>query len=171
MKAKNHLSAIDWTFFYVFKKKGTRELTYKAPTGRVYVSLRTSCECAIKNQDHLGSFDHMGGSKIDGFKKSKRKAESFFCVDRPEKKGLEAWEDRRIVPGAGATEIEIARQLKAYSLTETESHHNAIAKYVESFKLIQKTLAENAYLDAMDIISTLYEEHKSGNGKVGIDLE
>ncbi|GJZ10662.1 hypothetical protein Tco_0545421 [Tanacetum coccineum] len=65
MKAKNHLSAIGWT---------------------VYVSLRTSCECAIKNQDHLDSFDHMGGSKIDGFKKSKRKAESFSCVDRPQKK-------------------------------------------------------------------------------------
>ncbi|GKE93323.1 TCP-1/cpn60 chaperonin family protein, partial [Tanacetum coccineum] len=27
--------------------------------------------------------------------------------------------DKRIVPGAGATEIEIARQLKAYSLIET----------------------------------------------------
>ncbi|GKD57004.1 hypothetical protein Tco_1290391, partial [Tanacetum coccineum] len=90
-KAKNHLLAIGWTFFYVSKKTGTRELRYKAPTGRVYVSLRTSCECAIKNQDHLGSFDHMGGSKIDGFKKSKRKAESFFCVDRPEKKGRIKW--------------------------------------------------------------------------------
>ncbi|GJY86012.1 T-complex protein 1 subunit theta-like protein [Tanacetum coccineum] len=44
--------------------------------------------------------------------------------------------DRRIVPGAGATEIEIARQLKAYSLIETESDQNAIAKYVESFELI-----------------------------------
>nr|GFC48944.1 increased DNA methylation 1-like [Tanacetum cinerariifolium] len=77
MKAKCHLSAIGWTFFYVFKKTRTRELTYKAPTCRVYVLLRTSCECAIKNQDHLDSFYHMGGSKIDGFKKSKRKAKSF----------------------------------------------------------------------------------------------
>nr|GFC19158.1 T-complex protein 1 subunit theta [Tanacetum cinerariifolium] len=80
-------------------------------------------------------------------------------------------QDRRTVPGAGATEIEIARQLKAYSLTETESDQNAIAKYVESFELIPKTLAENAYLDSTDIISTFYEEYKSGNVKVGIYLE
>nr|GEU57598.1 increased DNA methylation 1-like [Tanacetum cinerariifolium] len=94
MKSKNHLTAIDWTFFYVFKKTGTRELTYKAPTGRVYVSLRTSCKCAIKIEDHLDSFDHMGGSKNDGFKKSKRKAESFSYVDRPEKKTrIERWDE------------------------------------------------------------------------------
>ncbi|PWA82402.1 hydroxyphenylpyruvate reductase [Artemisia annua] len=115
MKAKNHLAAIGWTFFYVFKKTGTRELRYKAPSGRVYVTLRTACECAIKNQDlskkrNLDSFDQMCGSKIDGFKKSKKKSESFSsfdhvgspkiqvckepvkesesfsCVDRPQKK-------------------------------------------------------------------------------------
>lgn len=37
--------------------------------------------------------------------------------------------------------------------------------------MIPKTLAENAGLNAMEIISTLYAEHASGNVKVGIDLE
>lgn len=79
--------------------------------------------------------------------------------------------DSRIVPGAAATEIEIARKLKEFSFTETGLDQYAIAKYAESFELIPKTLAENAGLNAMEIISTLYADHASGNVKVGIDLE
>ncbi|PWA96991.1 TCP-1/cpn60 chaperonin family protein [Artemisia annua] len=60
--------------------------------------------------------------------------------------------DSRIVPGAGATEIEIARQLKEFAFTETGS----------SIRMQSQ--------NATYIISTLYEEHKSGNVKVGIDL-
>ncbi|GJY84013.1 zinc finger, RING/FYVE/PHD-type, acyl-CoA N-acyltransferase, Jas TPL-binding domain protein [Tanacetum coccineum] len=94
IKAKNHLSAIGWTFFYVFTKTGTKELRYKAPTGRVYLSLRTACECAIKNQDPY-LFDQMGGgSKIDdGFNKFKRKSE---CVDRPQKKKVRIEDDKSL---------------------------------------------------------------------------
>jgi len=47
----------------------------------------------------------------------------------------------------------------------------AIAKFAESFEMIPKTLAENAGLNAMEIISSLYADHASGNIKVGIDLE
>lgn len=47
----------------------------------------------------------------------------------------------------------------------------AIAKFAESFEMIPRTLAENAGLNAMEIISSLYAEHASGNTKVGIDLE
>ena len=47
----------------------------------------------------------------------------------------------------------------------------AIAKFAESFEMVPRTLAENAGLDAMQIISSLYSEHSSGNTKVGIDLE
>ncbi|XP_029127821.1 T-complex protein 1 subunit theta-like [Cajanus cajan] len=37
--------------------------------------------------------------------------------------------------------------------------------------MIPRTLAENAGLNAMEIISSLYAENASGNAKVGIDLE
>ena len=47
----------------------------------------------------------------------------------------------------------------------------AIGKFAESFEMVPKTLAENAGLNAMEIISSLYAEHASGNTKVGIDLE
>ncbi|KAH0983386.1 hypothetical protein GBA52_010563 [Prunus armeniaca] len=47
----------------------------------------------------------------------------------------------------------------------------AIAKFAESFEMVPQTLAENAGLNAMEIISSLYAEHASGNTKVGLDLE
>lgn len=37
--------------------------------------------------------------------------------------------------------------------------------------MIPRTLAENAGLNAMEIISSLYAEHAAGNSRVGIDLE
>lgn len=37
--------------------------------------------------------------------------------------------------------------------------------------MVPKTLAENAGLNAMEIVSSLYAEHASGNTKVGLNLE
>ncbi|KAK9269613.1 hypothetical protein L1049_001390 [Liquidambar formosana] len=79
--------------------------------------------------------------------------------------------DSRIVPGAAATEIELARRLKEFSFKETGLDQYAIAKFAESFEMVPKTLAENAGLNAMEIISSLYAEHASGNTTVGINLE
>ncbi|XP_071910135.1 T-complex protein 1 subunit theta-like [Coffea arabica] len=79
--------------------------------------------------------------------------------------------DSRIVPGAAATEIELAIRLKEFSLKETGLDQYAISKFAESFEMVPKTLAENAGLNAMEIISSLYAEHASGNARVGIDLE
>ncbi|CAL5380517.1 unnamed protein product [Camellia sinensis] len=79
--------------------------------------------------------------------------------------------DSRIVPGAAASEIELARRLKEFSFKETGLDQYAIAKFAESFEMVPKTLAENAGLNTMEIISSLYAEHASGNTKVGIDLE
>ncbi|EOY11214.1 hypothetical protein QUC31_009585 [Theobroma cacao] len=78
--------------------------------------------------------------------------------------------DSRIVPGAAATEIELARRLKEFSFKETGLDQYAIAKFAESFEMVPRTLAENAGLNPMDVISKLYEKHASGNTKVGIDL-
>ncbi|KAF9591265.1 hypothetical protein IFM89_003216 [Coptis chinensis] len=77
----------------------------------------------------------------------------------------------RIVPGAAATEIELARKLKEFSFRETGLDQYAIAKFAESFEMVPKTLAENAGLNSMEIIASLYAEHADGNTKVGIDLE
>ncbi|KAL0903609.1 hypothetical protein M5K25_028000 [Dendrobium thyrsiflorum] len=79
--------------------------------------------------------------------------------------------DSRILPGAAATEIELARKLKEFSFKETGLDQYAIAKFAESFEMVPRILADNAGLNAMEIISSLYAEHAAGNTKVGIDLE
>ncbi|XP_073052180.1 T-complex protein 1 subunit theta-like [Primulina eburnea] len=79
--------------------------------------------------------------------------------------------DSRIIPGAAATEIELARRLKEFSFKETGLDQYAISKFAESFEMVPKTLADNAGLNAMEIISSLYAEHAANNTKVGIDLE
>ncbi|KAL2464788.1 CCT-theta [Forsythia ovata] len=66
--------------------------------------------------------------------------------------------DSQIIPGAAATEIELARRLKEFSFRETGLDQYAIAKFGESFEMVPKTLAENAGLNAMEIISSLYAE-------------
>ncbi|XP_015946936.1 T-complex protein 1 subunit theta [Arachis duranensis] len=79
--------------------------------------------------------------------------------------------DSRTVPGAAATEIELAKRVKEFSFKETGLDQYAIAKFAESFEMVPRTLSENAGLNAMEIISSLYAEHASGNTRVGIDLE
>ncbi|KAK8939603.1 T-complex protein 1 subunit alpha [Platanthera guangdongensis] len=79
--------------------------------------------------------------------------------------------DSRILPGAAATEIELARKLKEFSFKETGLDQYAIAKFAECFEMVPKILADNAGLNAMEIISSLYAEHAAGNTKVGINIE
>lgn len=78
--------------------------------------------------------------------------------------------DSRILPGAAATEIELAKKLKEFSFKETGLDQYAIAKFAESLEMVPKILADNAGLNAMEIISSLYAEHAAGNNKVGIDI-
>nr|KAJ0216962.1 hypothetical protein LSAT_V11C300124710 [Lactuca sativa] len=76
--------------------------------------------------------------------------------------------DNKIMPGAAAIEIELARKLKEFSFSETGLDQYAIGKFAESFEMIPKTLAENVGLNAMEITSTLYADHTNGNVKVGL---
>ena len=46
-----------------------------------------------------------------------------------------------------------------------------IEKFVESFEMILGTLVENAGLNVIEIVSSLYAKHAHGNAKVGISLD
>ncbi|KAI4348445.1 hypothetical protein L6164_009168 [Bauhinia variegata] len=78
--------------------------------------------------------------------------------------------DSGIVPGAAATEIELASRVRKF-FKETGLDQHAILKFADSLEVIPRTLAENAGLNATETIASLYAEHASGNTKVGIDLE
>ncbi|KAL6578686.1 hypothetical protein OROMI_008902 [Orobanche minor] len=47
MKAKKHLSAIGWSFYYTLKGGIKRELRYSSPKGKVFNSLLTACKWCV----------------------------------------------------------------------------------------------------------------------------
>nr|AAP34647.1 chaperonin-containing TCP-1 theta [Bigelowiella natans] len=79
--------------------------------------------------------------------------------------------DGRFLPGGGATEIELARKLAELSNKEKTLSQYAIKKFAQSFEIIPTTLAENAGLKPLDVLTLLYSEHESGKKSAGINID
>lgn len=67
--------------------------------------------------------------------------------------------DARLVPAGGATEIEIAARLAEYGRKETGLDQYAIQKFAAALEVVPRTLAENAGLNATDVIAQLFAAH------------
>ncbi|PLB37889.1 chaperonin-containing T-complex subunit CCT8 [Aspergillus candidus] len=72
--------------------------------------------------------------------------------------------DPRLVPGAGATEIQLVERITAFADRTPGLPQYAIRKYAEAFEVIPRTLAESAGLDATEVLSRLYTAHQRKNG-------
>lgn len=79
--------------------------------------------------------------------------------------------DGRLVPGAGASEIELARRVSEFGEKTPGLAQHAIRKWAEAMEVIPKTLAENAGLNAEDVVSALYKAHGEGQTDVGVDID
>ncbi|EEP78418.1 T-complex protein 1, theta subunit [Uncinocarpus reesii 1704] len=77
--------------------------------------------------------------------------------------------DPRLVPGAGATEIQLSERISKFADTTPGLAQYAIRKYAEAFEVIPRTLAESAGLNATEVLSRLYTAHQqqssSGNNE------
>ncbi len=81
-----------------------------------------------------------------------------------------AIEDGVAVPGGGATEVELAMKLREYAPSVGGREQLAIEKFADALEIIPRTLAENAGLDAIDIMMKLKAEHQKGNKHAGVDV-
>ncbi len=79
--------------------------------------------------------------------------------------------DPRFVPGAGATEIELAKQLQAFADATPGLVQYGIKKYGESFEVVPRTIAETSGQKAIDMIASLYAAHAKGQTADGINVE
>ncbi|XP_065057019.1 T-complex protein 1 subunit theta-like [Rhopilema esculentum] len=79
--------------------------------------------------------------------------------------------DARLLPGAAATEIEIAHQLQKYSQTLPGLEQYSVRKYAEAFEAFPKALAENSGTKATELISNLYAAHNAGEKTIGFNIE
>lgn len=72
--------------------------------------------------------------------------------------------DKKVVPGGGAPEVRISQKLGEFAMGHTSKVQLAIEKFAKAMEIIPRTLAENAGLDPIDVLSELHGKHaKDGN--------
>merc|ERR1711871_295964 len=79
--------------------------------------------------------------------------------------------DNRLLPGGGASEIELAAQLTAYANTLPGLEQYAVRAYAEAFEVVARALAQNAGHKATEIVSDLYAAHAKGEVGAGVSLD
>lgn len=85
--------------------------------------------------------------------------------------------DPRLIPGAGATEMQLIERIKSLADRTPGLSQYSIRKYGEAFEVIPRTLAESAGLDATEVLARLYVAHAAQKGRkddewtVGVDIE
>lgn len=83
-----------------------------------------------------------------------------------------AIEDGAILPGGGATEVELSNRLKEYSGKVSGRRQIAFETFADSLDIIPRVITENAGLDGIDVLMELNTKHeKDGNKNFGIDVD
>jgi chaperonin GroEL (HSP60 family) len=78
--------------------------------------------------------------------------------------------DKKILPGAGAIEVELAKRLRDYSKSLNGREQLAVEEFASALEFIPTTLAENAGLDPIDVLTELRAKHQQGENNAGINL-
>ncbi len=76
----------------------------------------------------------------------------------------------KIVAGGGAVEIELSKRLKEFATTKDGREQLAIQEFATALECIPFTLAENAGLDPVDVVTELKARHNRGEIHTGINL-
>ncbi len=75
-----------------------------------------------------------------------------------------------VVAGGGAVEIELAKRLREFSQGMSGREQLAVEEFASALEFIPVTLAENAGLDPIDILTELKSRHDSGERNAGLNL-
>ncbi|KIK36727.1 hypothetical protein CY34DRAFT_811038 [Suillus luteus UH-Slu-Lm8-n1] len=82
--------------------------------------------------------------------------------------------DPRLVPGAGATELELGKRVEAYGSGMRGLAQHAVKRYATALEVIPRTLAENALggAEGNEVLSRLWAKHEQKGGEAwGVDIE
>ncbi len=74
-------------------------------------------------------------------------------------------ENNKIVAGGGAVEVEIAKELRGFATKVGGREQLAVEAFADAVEVIPKTLAENAGLEAIDVIVDLRAAHEKPDGQ------
>ncbi len=78
--------------------------------------------------------------------------------------------NKKAVGGAGAPEIELAKEIRKYSESLSGREQLAVKGFADAMEVIPRTLAENAGLDPIDVLTELKAAHDSGQKWAGINV-
>lgn len=79
-------------------------------------------------------------------------------------------EDKKIVAGGGAPEVELSLRLREYAATQGGRIQLAIEAFASALEVIPRTLAENAGLDPIDKLVELRAAHEKDKKTFGLDV-
>ena len=78
--------------------------------------------------------------------------------------------DSKVVAGGGAVEIELSKRLRTFSKTMKGRERLAVEEFASALEFIPTTLAENAGMDPIDVLTELRAAHDSGGSMMGLNL-
>ena len=76
----------------------------------------------------------------------------------------------KVVAGAGAPEMELSKKLKEFSNSLSGREQLAVNAFAEALEVIPRTLAENAGLDPIDVLTSLKSSHDKNEKFAGINV-
>ena len=77
---------------------------------------------------------------------------------------------RFICPGGGAPEMQISYHLSKWAQTLEGMHQYCVRAYAEAMEVVPYTLAENAGMNAIQIVTELRNRHSLGESGAGINV-
>ena len=95
-------------------------------------------------------------------------------IERALKDGLgvvsSSLKTKLVVPGGGAIEMELARRLRHFGQSLSGREQLAVEEFASALEFIPATLAENAGLDPIDVLTELKAKHDAGDKNAGLNL-
>lgn len=95
-------------------------------------------------------------------------------IERAVKDGLgdvvAAVRSGKVVAGGGAVEMELVRRLKHFARSLGGKVQLAIEEFANALEIVPETLAENAGLDPIEVLTELRRRHESGSIREGLNL-
>ncbi|MFA5856248.1 MAG: thermosome subunit alpha [Candidatus Pacearchaeota archaeon] len=78
--------------------------------------------------------------------------------------------DKKVVPGAGAIEMSLSKKIRDFANTLSGREQLAVQEFANALEFIPSTLAENAGLDPIDILTELKSRHDNNEKNFGINI-
>jgi thermosome len=95
-------------------------------------------------------------------------------LERALKDGLgvvaEVVKSKKIVAGAGAIEMRLSKKLKEFANSLSGREQLAVQEFADALEFIPNSLAENAGLDPIDVLTELKSKHDEGELYAGINI-